>query len=134
MNVRATSLTTNYNRTIPMNAGRELEQTGRTVHLSSLDVECTVEESSNGNGRNRTQFEFHWTVDQEANEIELAAVKTPHDDSAPADRLSAAADLADDVVHAFLVDVGLDMTMTNPLTTPGVQGLADVFADLEVSA
>ena len=130
MNVRATSLTTNYNHTIPMNAGRELEQTGRTVHLSSLDVECSAETDD----RDRTQFEFHWTVDQEANEIELAAVETPCDDSAPADRLSAAADLADDVVHAFLVDVGLDMTMTNPLTTPGVQGLADVFADLEVTA
>jgi len=84
--------------------------------------------------RDRTQFEFHWTVDQEASEIELATVETPHDDSAPADRLSAAADLADDVVHEFLVDVGLDMTMRNALTSPGVQGLADVFADLEVSA
>jgi hypothetical protein len=129
MEVRVTSLTTNYNHTIPMNAGRELEQEGRTVHLRSLDVTCSAETAD----RERTQFEFHWVVDQEQNDIELATVETPNDDSAPADRLNAAAELADDVVHEFLVDVGLDMTMTNALTTPGVQGRANVFADLEVN-
>ena len=130
MNVRVTSLTTNYNHTLEMNAGRELDEAGRTVHLSSLDVECSAETDD----RDRTQFEFHWVVHQADDEIELATVETPHDDSAPADRLTAAAELADDVVHAFLVDVGLDMTMTNLITSPGVQGRADVFADLEVSA
>jgi len=130
MNVRATSLTANYNHTIARDAGHELEQEGRTVHLSSLDVECTAETAD----RERTQFEFHWTVEQEANDIELAAVETPNDDSAPADRLDASAELADDVVHEFLADVGLNMTMTNPLTAPGARGRADVFADLEVEA
>lgn len=130
MNVRATSLTANYNHTLAMNAGRELEQEGRTVHLSSLDVECSAETAD----RERTQFEFHWVVDQEENDIELATVETLNDDSAPADRLHAAVEVADDVVHEFLVDVDLDMTMTNPLTSPGVQGRADVFSDLEVSA
>jgi len=129
MNVRATSLTTNYNHTLEMTAGRELEQKGRTLHLASVDVKCTVETDD----RDRTQFELHWNVDQEANEIALATIETPNDDSAPADRLSVAAELADDVVHEFLVDVGLDMSMTNPLTTPGVRGRADVFADLEVT-
>ena len=133
MNVRVTSLTTNYNHTIPMNAGRELEEEGRTVHLSSLDVECTVEESSNGNGRNRTQFEFHWAVDQEANGIELATVETPHDESAPVDRLQLAAELADDIVHEYMADVGIDMAMTNPITSPGVTGCANVFTDLKVT-
>ena len=130
MDVRVSSLTTDYRHTIARDAGRELEEEGRTVHLASLDVECSAETAD----RERTQFAFHWTVDQEANEIELASVETPHDESAPADRLSAAADLADDIVHEFLVDVGLDMTMTNPLTSAGVRGYADVFADLEVSA
>ena len=130
MNVRVTSLTANYNHTIAMNAGRELEQKGRTVHLSSLDVECSAETAD----RDRTQFAFHWTVDQEEDVVELATVETPHDDSAPADRLNAAAEMADEIVHEFLVDVGLDMNMTNPLTSPGVTGRADVFADLEVTA
>jgi len=133
MDARVSSLTTNYTRTIPMTAGRELEEESRTVHLSSLDVECTVEESSNGNGRNRTQFEFHWVVDQDANDIELATVETPNDDSAPVDRLTAAAELADDIVHEYMVDVGLDMTMANPITSAGVKGRANVFADLEVT-
>jgi len=129
MEVRVSSLTTNYNHTIPMNAGRELAEEGRTVHLRSLDVACSAETDD----RERTHFEFHWAVDQEQNDIELATVETPNDDSAPADRLNAAAELADDVVHEFLTDVGLDMTMTNPLTTSGVQGRANVFADLEVT-
>jgi len=113
-----------------MTAGRELEEKGRTVHLASLDVECSVETDD----RDRTQFEFHWTVDQAEGEIELETVETPNDDSAPADRLAAAAEVADDVVHEFLVDVGLDMSVTNPLTSPGVRGRAAVFADLEVVA
>jgi len=129
MNVTVTSLTTNYNHTIPMNAERELEKEGRTVHLASLDVECSAETAD----RERTRFEFHWTVNQEEDEIKLASVEALHNDSAPADRLNAAAELADDVVHEFLIDIGLDMTVTNPLTTTGVQGRAGVFSDLEVS-
>ena len=128
--MRDVALTSNYNHTLAMTAGRELEQEGRTVHLSSLDVKCSAETAD----RERTQFEFHWVVDQEAGDITLETVETPNDDSAPADRLNAAAEIADDVVHEFLVDVGLDMTMTNPLTSPGVQGRADVFSDLEVTA
>jgi len=130
MNVTVSSLTANYHHTIALNAGRELVEEGRTVHLTSLDFECTAETAD----RERTQFEFHWVVDQENNDIELATVETPHADSAPAGRLTAAAELADDIVHEFLVDVDLDMTMTNPLTTPGVRGRADVFSDLEVTA
>ena len=129
MNVRVTSLTTNYNHTLEMTAGRELEQKGRTLHLASLDVECTVETDD----RDRTRFDFHWVVDQEADDIELAAVETPNDDSAPVDRLTAAAELADDIVHEFLADVGLDMTMTDPITSAGARGYANVFADLEVT-
>mgnify|MGYP005855334503 CR=1 FL=1 len=136
MNVRVTSLKTNYNHTIAKNAGRELEQEGRTVHLASLDVEC-VAESADGEhepNRARTKFAFHWVVDQAEDDIELTTVETPNDDSAPADRLNAAAELADEVIHEFLVDLDCDMTMTNALTSDGVQGRADVFSDLEVSA
>ena len=130
MNVSVRSLTANYNHTIPSVAGRELDNQGRTVHLSSLDVSCSAETED----RDRTRFEFRWLVDQEENVIELTSVETPNDDSAPADRLSAAAEMADEVVHEFLVDVGLDMRMQNALTSDGVTGRADVFADLEVTA
>ena len=130
MNVSVRSLTANYNHTIPSVAGRELDNQGRTVHLSSLDVECSAETDD----RDRTQFAFHWLVDQEENVIELTSVETQNDDSAPADRLNAAAEMADEVVHEFLVDVGLDMRMQNALTSDGVTGRADVFADLEVTA
>lgn len=130
MNVRVTSLTANYNHTLARDAGRELEQKGRTVHLASLDVECTAEAAD----RERTQFAFHWRVEQEADDIELVTAEALHEERAPADRLKAAAELADEVVHEFLVDLGLNMTMTNPLTSPGVRGRADVFADLEVTA
>lgn len=129
MEARVSSLTTNYNHTIARVAGRELEEEGRTVHLASLDVKCTVQTDD----RERTQFGFHWVVDQEADDIELATIETPNDDSAPVDRLTAAAELADDILHEFLADVGLDMTMTNPITSPGARGYANVFADLEVT-
>jgi len=131
MNVSVRSLTANYNHTVASTAGRELDNQGQTVHLSSLDVECSAETED----RDRTQFAFRWLVDQEEDVIELATVETPNDDSAPAERLNAAAEMADEIVHEFLKDVGLDMRMQNPLTSSGVDGRrADVFADLEVSA
>lgn len=128
MKTTVQTLTPQYQHTIARQAGRELAEKGRTVHLSSIDVEVRV-----GEGVDGQTFRFDFSVVQSENTVRLRSVENAHDDVTAAAKLSAAADLADDVVHEFLKDVGFDAGLDNHLTRPGVSARAAVYTDLEVS-
>ncbi len=128
MNTTVQTLTPTYTHTIPRDAGRELDETGHTVHLSSIGVEVRVGEGTDGQ-----TFAFEYEVSQSENTVRLQSVENAHDDVTAAAKLSAAADLADDVVHEFLKDVAFDAGLDNHLTRAGVSACAAVFTDLEVS-
>jgi hypothetical protein len=128
MKTTVQTLAPEYTHSIPRDAGRELAEEGRTVHLSSIGVEVRVGEGTDGQ-----TFRLEYEVIQSKNRVRLQSVENEFDDVSSAAKLSAAADLADDVVHAFVMDVGLDFGVSNHLTSAGVRGIADVFSDLEVS-
>ena len=130
MNARLTSLAPSYGHTLPSNAGRELPRKGRTVDLRSVTVEVVVE---NGEG-DRSGFELTYKADHEESRLTLDAVEPQYDDHAPAPELAEAAELADDAVHAWVLDIGKDLRLENALSAPGVRGYADVHTDLEVDA
>lgn len=130
MNARLTGLDASYGHTLPSDAGRELPETGRTADLRSVTVEVVVENDEN----DRSGFEFTFTADHEASRLTLAAAEPQYDDHAPVPELAEAAELADDAVHAWLVDIGKDLRIENALSAPGVRGVAAVHTDLEVDA
>ena len=130
MNARLSSFDASYGHTLPSDAGRELPEKGRTVDLRSVTVEVVVENDEN----ERSAFEFEYHTDHEASRLTLATAEPQYDDYAPAPELSEAADLADDAVHAWLLDVGKDLRIENALSSAGVCGDATVHTDLEVEA
>ena len=130
MNARLKSLAPSYGHTLPSDAGRELPQKGRTVDLRKIDVTVVVE---NDEG-DRSAFDLTFKADHEETLLELATIEPTYDDHANAPELLRAAELADDAVHAWLVDIGKDMRLDNPITSPGVEARAKVHTDLEVGA
>lgn len=130
MNARLKSLAPQYNMTLPSDAGRELPEKGRTADLRSIDVTVVVE---NDEG-DRSGFELTFKADHKESQLTLDTVEPTYDEHANAAELLRAAELADDAVHAWLVDIGKDMRLSDPLTSPGVQARAKVYTDLEVSA
>jgi len=129
MNARLTALEPSYHTTLPSMAGRELPEDGRTVDLRTVTVEVEVEKEGQ-----RSHFEFTYHADHERRELEMRSVEPLYSDHAPAAELSRAADLADDAVHAWLVDIEKELRLENTLSSPGVRGDADVFTELEVAA
>lgn len=128
MKTTVEKLAPEYQHTIPRDAGRELAEKGRTVHLSSIFVEVRAGEDVDGQ-----TFRFDYEVIQSENTVRLESIRNAHDDVTSAAKLSEAADLADDVVHEFLVDVEFDARISNYLTSSGVRARAEAFTDLEVS-
>ena len=130
MNARLTSFKASYGHTLPSDVGRELPEEGRTADLRSVTVEVVVENDEN----DRSGFEFIYHADHEEGRLTLATVEPQYDDHAPVSELSEAAELADDAVHAWLVDIGKDLGLRNALSSAGVRGYADVHTELEVDA
>ena len=130
MNARLTSLAPSYGRTLPSNAGRELPEKGRTVDLRSVTVKVVVE---NDEG-DRSGFELVYRADHEESRLTLETAEPQYDDHAPVPELAEAAELADDAVHAWLLDIGKDLRLENALSAPGVRGRAAVHTALEVDA
>jgi hypothetical protein len=130
MNARLTSFEASYGHTLPSDAGRELPEKGRTADLRSVTVEVVVEDDNN----DRSGFEFTYHADHEESGLTLATAEPQYDDHAPVPELSEAAELADDAVHAWVLDVGKDLRIENRLTSAGVRGRADVYTDLKVDA
>lgn len=129
MNARLTSFDPSYDHTLPSDAGRELPEKGRTVDLRSVTVEVVVENDAN----DRSGFEFTFTTNHEQNTLTMSAVEPQYEDHAPAAELAAGADLADDAVHAWMLDVNKEFKLRNPITSAGVSGRAAVHTNLEVS-
>lgn len=130
MNARLTGFDASYGHTLPRDAGRELPEKGRTVDLRSVTVEVVVEDDNN----DRSGFEFTFHADHEESRLALATAEPQYDDHAPVPELSEAAELADDAVHAWLLDIGKDLRLENALSASGVRGYADVHTDLKVDA
>jgi len=130
MNARLTSFEASYGHTLPSDAGRELPEKGRTADLRSVTVEVVVENDEN----DRSGFEFVYHADHEEGRLTLATAEPQYDDHAPVPELSEAAELADDAVHAWLLDIGKGLWVENALSAPGVRGRAAVHTELEVDA
>jgi len=128
MNARLRSLTPQYKTTLPRDAGREIPE-GRTLDLRSVTVEVDVENDAG----DRSAFEFRFNVDHEESRLTLETVEPQYDDHAPAAELAEAANVADDGVHGWLLDVEADMRIVDPISADGVAACAHIFTDLRVS-
>ena len=129
MNSRLTSFEASYGHTLPSDAGRELPEKGRTADLRSVTVEVVVENDNN----DRSGFEFVYHADHEEGRLTLATAEPQYDDHAPAAELAEAANVADDAVHGWLLDVEADMRIVDPISADGVAACAHIFTDLRVS-